>query len=80
MGVKTKEGSFIRIHDNVIINGEIRLIRANRDNHVVTERHSLVNSPSPEGEAAGATGIIASKVSLGLTETFPASLRDVSTK
>jgi hypothetical protein len=76
MGIKTKEGSFIRIHDNTIINGGIRLYQANRDNHVMVEKNTIVGSSSSNTEAEHANGHLMKKLLFGLTEDFPQWLRD----
>jgi hypothetical protein len=76
MGIKTKEGSFIRIHDNTLINGEVRLYQANRDNHVVVEKNTIVGSPSSRVEAEHAEQQLAQKLLFGLTGDFPPWLTD----
>ncbi len=72
LGVKTKEGVFINIHGNVIINAEIRLIQANADNHVKVFDNTLL--AGPDVESLEATYVKRGR--FGLTAEFPVFLRD----
>ena len=72
LGIKTKEGVFIKIHDNVMINGELRFYQANRDNYVIGTANTSLGVPFPsEIEDEYTKGR-----QFGLTEEFPAMLRD----
>ena len=76
MGVKTKEGSFIKIHGNVIIHGEIRLIQANRDNHVTTEENTILTSAPSQSGAEASPSQRLQNLPFGLTADFPHWLDD----
>jgi hypothetical protein len=75
MGVKTKEGSFIKIHDNTTINGDIRLGEANRDNHVVVENNTTLGSASSSIDAEYARVHYMKGLQFGVTADFPQWLR-----
>lgn len=72
MGVKTNTSAFVKIHDNIIVNGNIPLLQPNRDNHVEASNNTAVAGPG--GNDLGACFM--KKVNFGLTDEFPASLRD----
>lgn len=76
MGIKTKEGSFIKIHDNITINGNILLDQANRDNHVVVENILDLSSSSAEVYAEYVEAHYMRGVQFGCTDELPQWLRD----
>ena len=80
LGIKTKEGSFIKCHDNIIINGEIRLGNANRDNHVVVENNLDLWSPSADTYAEYVRTHYMNGLEFGPTAEFPEWLRDRDVK
>ena len=71
-----KEGSYLNIHNNLIVNGEIRLIQANQDNHVVSEKNAILRAPSLDGATELANERSKGGIPFGLTEEFPSWLRD----
>jgi hypothetical protein len=76
MGIKTKEGSFIRIHDNTMINGGVRLYQENRDNHVAVENNAIVGPVSSKAKADYVQSHFREQPIFGLTEDFPPWLKD----
>ena len=76
MGIKTKEGSFIRIHDNTMINGGVRLYQENRDNHVAVENNTIVGPLPSKAEADYVQSHFREQLIFGLTGNFPLWLKD----
>ena len=76
MGIKTKEGSFVRIHDNTIINGGVRLYQENRDNHVVVEKNPIVGPLPSKAETEYSQSHVKQELNFGVTTIFPPWLRD----